>query len=63
LPRRLVCLGIRKGAITCEQRAPADRFDSVGLLAFDFKLDRRPEVPRDPTMAGYEACFKVVEKG
>jgi hypothetical protein len=44
------------------ERALADRFDSAGLAVFDFVLERRPEVPRDPVMAGYEATFKVIEK-
>jgi hypothetical protein len=44
------------------ERALADRFDSAGLVVFDFALERRPEAPRDPVMAGYEATFKVIER-
>ncbi len=44
------------------ERALKDRFDSAGLVVFDFALERRPDPPRDPAMAGYEASFKVIDK-
>lgn len=44
-----------------------DRFDSIGLLLFDEKLEPRPKLPRDtpgivPVWGGYIAVFKLIAK-
>ncbi|MGA3334589.1 MAG: nucleotidyl transferase AbiEii/AbiGii toxin family protein [Terracidiphilus sp.] len=47
------------------RRALENRFSSVGLVAFDFKLEPKPRtVPegQDPRWGGYMASFKVSEK-
>lgn len=44
------------------ERTLANRFDSEGLMMFDFDLTCRPDSPRDPAMTGCEATFKIIDK-